>query len=191
MTHIFTHRTQYRLLCYRMTLYCAGALSRSVTQCRPITRAVTQCRPITRAGCASLPAPPCCASPPTSAPPRAAPRSVAPSVGLLAPGSHWSTRLNHNTIVYQYRSCTQCHSIAPAHYTDWSTRVNHNTIVYQYRSCTQCRCIVPAHYTHSVIQCLDQSEGRPGLRGALPSVSLGILHGTYAVGGCSGAVVGL
>ena len=32
-------------------------------------------------------------------------------------------------------------------------RVNHNTIVYQYRSCTQHPCTVPAHYTHSVIQC--------------------------------------
>ena len=44
--------------------------------------------------------------------------------------------------------------------SDWSTRFNHNTIVYQYRSCTQCRCIVPAHYTHSGIQCRGQSEGR-------------------------------
>ena len=34
---------QYRL-CYRMSLYCTGVLSRLVTQCRPITRA----------GCASL-----------------------------------------------------------------------------------------------------------------------------------------
>ena len=34
--------------------------------------------------------------------------------------------------------------------SDWSTRVHHKTIVYQYRSCTQCRCIVPVHYTHSV-----------------------------------------
>ena len=34
---------QYRL-CYRMPLYCTGALSRSVTKCRPITRA----------GCTSL-----------------------------------------------------------------------------------------------------------------------------------------
>ena len=33
------------------------------------------------------------------------------------------------------------------------TRVDHNSIVYQYMSCTHCRCIVPAHYTHSVIQC--------------------------------------
>ena len=46
------------------------------------------------------------------------------------------TRVNHNTIVYQYRSCTHCHCIVV------TTRVNHNTIVYQYRSCTQCRCIV-------------------------------------------------
>ena len=30
--------------------------------------------------------------------------------------------------------------------------LNHNTMVYQYRSCTQFRCIVPAHYAHSVIQ---------------------------------------
>ena len=53
--------------------------------------------------------------------------------------------------------------------TDLSTRVNHNIIVYQYQSCTQCRCIVPAHsvvlyrrivhsaivlyHTHSVIRC--------------------------------------
>ena len=32
-----------------------------------------------------------------------------------------------------------------------TTRVNHNTIVYQYRSRTRCHCVVPAHYTHSVI----------------------------------------
>ena len=51
------------------------------------------------------------------------------SLGLTATGSHWVT-----------------------------TRVNHDTIVYQYRSCTQCRCIVPAHCTHSVIQCRGQSE---------------------------------
>ena len=37
--------------------------------------------------------------------------------------------------------------------SDWSTRVNHNTIVYRYRSCTQCHLVVPAHYTHSIIQC--------------------------------------
>ena len=34
---------------------------------------------------------------------------------------------------------------------------NHNTVVYQYRSCTQCRCIVlPAHHTHSVIHSVIQ-----------------------------------
>ena len=32
-------------------------------------------------------------------------------------------------------------------------RVNHITIVYQYRPCAQFRCIVPAHYTRSFIQC--------------------------------------
>ena len=32
-----------------------------------------------------------------------------------------------------------------------TTRVNHNTIMYRYLSCTQCHCIVPAHYAHSVI----------------------------------------
>ena len=36
--------------------------------------------------------------------------------------------------------------------SDWSTRLNHNTIVYQYRPCTQRHCVVPAHYTHSDIQ---------------------------------------
>ena len=31
-------------------------------------------------------------------------------------------------------------------------RVNHNTIVYQYRTWSQCPCIVPAHYIHAVIR---------------------------------------
>ena len=35
--------------------------------------------------------------------------------------------------------------------------LNHNTIVYQYRSCTRCHLIVPAHYRHSVIQCRPNS----------------------------------
>ena len=35
--------------------------------------------------------------------------------------------------------------------SDWSTRFDHNSMVYQYMACIQWRCIVPAHYTHSVI----------------------------------------
>ena len=76
-------------------------------------------------------------------------KSIGPRTSSQGPAtgaSDWSTRVNHDTIVYQYRPCTT---------TDWSTRVNHNTIVYKYRACTstQCRCILPAHYAHSVIQC--------------------------------------
>ena len=51
---------------------------------------------------------------------------------------------------------------------DWPTRANHNTIVYQYRSCTQRPCIVPAHYTHythSVIRCRPI---RAGVRSPTP-----------------------
>ena len=41
---------------------------------------------------------------------------------------------------------------APQPTTYRATQVNHNTIVYQYRPCTQRHCVVvPAHCTHSVI----------------------------------------
>ena len=62
---------------------------------------------------------------------------------------------------------------------DWSAWVNHNTIVYQYRSWSQRRRIVPAHYTHSVIQCrpitragcasLVGGGARGGRRAGVPS----------------------
>ena len=42
--------------------------------------------------------------------------------------------------------------------SDWSTRCNHNILVYQYRLCyAQCRCIVPAHY-HAQLYSVDQSQ---------------------------------
>ena len=42
-----------------------------------------------------------------------------------------------------------------------TTRVIHNTIVYQYRSCTLCHSVVTGtRYTFSYIQCLDQSPTR-------------------------------
>ena len=90
------------------------------------------------------------------------PRGRPSRQGCAIPTTDWSpvsTRVNHNTIVYQYRSCSQRHCVVPepAHYThsvDWSRQgFNHNTILYQYRSCSQRHCVVPAHYTHSVIRC--------------------------------------
>ena len=47
-------------------------------------------------------------------------------VGLTATGSDWSTRVNHNTTVYQYRPCTQRHCIVPAHCTHSAHTVSNN-----------------------------------------------------------------
>ena len=74
-----------------------------------------------------------------------------------------ATRLNHNTIVYRYRSCTHVSLYCvPAHYTHsviqcyTVTRVKHSTIVCRYRSCTHIiHCIV---YRHT-IQILLYSVG--------------------------------
>ena len=65
---------------------------------------------------------------------------------LTATGSHWSTRVNHNTLMYQYRACTQCHCSVPAHYTH-SCNVQNAVVLYQRTIHIQ---------SHGV----DQSEGR-------------------------------
>ena len=49
--------------------------------------------------------------------------------------------------------------LSPIGSNDWSTRVNHNTIVYQYRSWSRCHCIVPVHRTHSVMVCRPITRG--------------------------------
>ena len=44
------------------------------------------------------------------------------------------------------------------------TRVNHNTIVYQYRESTQCRCVVTGKHTTTHIQLYSVDQSEPQLR---------------------------
>ena len=67
-------------------------------------------------------------------------------VGLRNPGSDWSTRINHDTIVYQYRAWSQRPRIVPVHYT---------------HSVTRCRPIRAPVLTNQspYMKALDQYEG--------------------------------
>ena len=84
-----------------------------------------------------------------------------------------TTKVNHNTVVYQYRSChTTPLYCTPGH----RTKVNHNTVVYQYGSChtMPLYCTSALLDAHSVIQC------RPITRAGCGAVPLGGARGVGA-----------
>ena len=73
-------------------------------------------------------------------------------------GSDWSTRVNHNIIVYQCRACTHVTLCCTGALYTCSHTV-HNSIVYQCRACTHVPlCCTGALYTCSHMVSSNQSR---------------------------------